>query len=128
MVILCLALWEVDKLSSKIVTPFCFLLALNESFLCYMSSQAFGIVSFKNFSHFSRYTVLSHCFSCYISLMVYDIEHRLMCLSFICISLVRYFMIILNWVLIDVLRVICIFWIYQIHILQILSPSLSFAF
>ena len=76
------------------------------------------------------------CFGFSSFLMTYDVEHLSMCLFAICISFVICLLRSLAHFLTGlffcwVLRFLCIFWIivlYQMHLLQVFSPSVACLF
>ena len=57
----CLILWKIAKLSSKVALHFVFPPAMNESSCWSTASSAFGVVSVMNFGHSNKCIVVFHC-------------------------------------------------------------------
>lgn len=73
MVNICLALYEIAKVFSRLVVPFAIPSAMSERSRRFISIPAFGDVAIV--SHSSRYVMVSHSgFNC-ISFMTKDLEH-----------------------------------------------------
>ena len=63
--------------------------AMNKrDFLLLQIFSSFGMVSDPDFGHSIRYVAISHCFILH-SFVIYDVEHLLICLFGICVSLMH---------------------------------------
>lgn len=79
MVSLCLALWETATLLSKVGMPF-YILASSvwKHWLLHILVNT-GVITFWNFSHFSRRAVVFHCVFICFTQITSDVVHTAMC-------------------------------------------------